>query len=615
MLMLSQDGSLEIDKLEVDIVSADTTIAHNTYRVPQEAQLPATLAIVSNGKERSTATITVVGWHGQTPLDRRDAIVTQIPVDRVAALRVVLSGRCSALVASSSGPDGPIATSTCEDGQTCEPASGACEDAAVDASSLPNYASGDESSRVGVGGAPDGGDGGDGGSGGRGGTPEALGGSPEATGGSDIETPSAGGSAPSAGAGPDISEAGAGGGPEACPAGCTGANPVCLNGACVPCSPSPTPTQCRSQFPQYCDETGHFVNVAAGKCLASETCEAGSCECNGVKCDGVCKDTDTDTANCGSCGHVCAVGSCSAGKCTVVSIATGVSKPTYIAVGGGWLYWLARGEGNGKIYNRELSTSTSSAMVIQGPSASLHCTDIAEALWATDNFVYWTSYNVCLKTHGASANSGSAGTNNMYGGTPADKLGMLTAYGSNAFNISMSDAWVNSTNGSVYPFRAGTGNVTSIAADAQNLYWLQGNIQGAAVVYKHAAPALDDTPIELASTQSYSEGIAVYGGFVYWTAAPSATAGAGSIMRVSTSGGTVSTVASGQTSPSGIAVDASGVYWTNRFTNGSVMRAPLAGGTPVALATAQNGAHGIALDATTVYWTNTEGGQVQMVSK
>ncbi|MEI9951043.1 MAG: hypothetical protein WDO74_19220 [Pseudomonadota bacterium] len=156
MLLLSEEDGLDIDKLQIDIYSGESTIAHNTYRVPAEAQLPTTVAIVSNGKDRGTAIISVVGWHGATPIDRRDNIVAQIPTDRVVALRVVLSGTCSKYVMTRPGPDGPVAESGCGQDQTCDPLLGKCVDANVDASSLPNYAEGDEGKPVSSGGASNG---------------------------------------------------------------------------------------------------------------------------------------------------------------------------------------------------------------------------------------------------------------------------------------------------------------------------------------------------------------------------------------------------------------------------------------------------------------------------
>jgi fibro-slime domain-containing protein len=150
MLAIGRDGPLPINRLDVEVTFRDQTLRRTTYRLPEEATLPTTLAIASNGDATASVTITVVAWDDDVPLDRRDAIVTQIPTDRVALLNVVLSGRCSGLVELDS--DG-AAVSTCGDGKTCDPAQGDCADAAVDAKSLPSYQSGDED-QIGAAGAP-----------------------------------------------------------------------------------------------------------------------------------------------------------------------------------------------------------------------------------------------------------------------------------------------------------------------------------------------------------------------------------------------------------------------------------------------------------------------------
>ena len=616
MLMLSQDGSLDIDKLQIDISSGATTLSHSSYRVPEEATLPTTFAIVSNGKEQGTATISVVGWRGSTALDRRDAIVTQIPTDRVAALRIVLSGRCSQFVTSRVGADGAVAESGCGMDETCDPALGVCAGASVDATSLPSYAEGDESLTPSLGGEPPAD------------VPESpLGSAGGVSGGgaSAVTSPgdagatavAAGGRTEGGAAEGGAAEAGAGGSTtvEPCAGGCAAPNPVCLAGTCVPCAPDPIPRSCRNGFPQYCDTSGHLANVDSGKCSSTETCENGACVCNGLKCGGVCRDPETDAANCGSCGHTCVVGSCASGRCTVVPIASGVDEPTHVVVGGGWLYWLASGAG--KIYQMPLSTGQAKEMVVQGSSTVGNCDGSLTALWANDSWLYWTAQYVCQRRHGANSDSSQSGTSRgmWSAGGSSNRLGALTGFGNNVFNVNLFDAQVQSSDGSGFPFQP-TSVQGQIAADAQNLYWFGGKSQGAISIYEHTAPALDSTAVELVKGQSSGEGIAAYDGFVYWTAAPTSVAGAGSIMRVSaTPGGMVTTVASGQTNPSGLAVDSSGVYWTNRYANGAIMRAPHAGGTVVELATGQNGAHGIALDANAVYWTNTEGGEIQMVSK
>ena len=148
MLLVSTDGPLAIDRLDVEIATADDSLLANEYRVPEEVTLPTTVAIISNGNATAQATIRITGWAGKTPLDRRDAIVTQIPTDRVATLNVVLSARCSDKLTVNAEGD---VVSSCGDGSTCDNG-GNCVTATVAASDLPTYRAGDENDS-GIGGA------------------------------------------------------------------------------------------------------------------------------------------------------------------------------------------------------------------------------------------------------------------------------------------------------------------------------------------------------------------------------------------------------------------------------------------------------------------------------
>jgi len=159
MLLVSTDGPLSIDRLDITISAADSSLLANKYRVPEEVTLPTTVAIVSNGNATAQATISVTGWAGDIPLDRRDAIVTQIPNDRVAALNVVLSARCSPKLTVNA--DGN-AVSSCGQGNTCDN-SGDCVTATVTASSLPTYHLDDEKDAGAAGASTEGSTGGSGG--------------------------------------------------------------------------------------------------------------------------------------------------------------------------------------------------------------------------------------------------------------------------------------------------------------------------------------------------------------------------------------------------------------------------------------------------------------------
>ncbi|MEI9947559.1 MAG: SUMF1/EgtB/PvdO family nonheme iron enzyme [Pseudomonadota bacterium] len=143
MLIVSSDGPV-VGRLDIEIRSKGEALLSNRYRVPAEVQLPATVAIVSNGNATAQAQISVTAWRvspglADVPLDRRAAIVTQIPTDRVAVLTVVLNARCSdKLTVDGDG------NAQCGNEQACDER-GACVAAAtVVASSLPTYQPGDE---------------------------------------------------------------------------------------------------------------------------------------------------------------------------------------------------------------------------------------------------------------------------------------------------------------------------------------------------------------------------------------------------------------------------------------------------------------------------------------
>ncbi|HYQ01355.1 MAG TPA: SUMF1/EgtB/PvdO family nonheme iron enzyme [Polyangiaceae bacterium] len=149
MLVVSREGSLPIGRLDVSVTAKGVVVLARSYRVPEEAQLPTTIALVSNGDPTAQATLSITGWEivaGQpdVPLDRRDAIVTQIPADRVAEFKVVLTARCSKWVDGSGQP-------ACQPpGYTCDSSNGDCIPPDVVATDLPTYSADDE---PGVGGA------------------------------------------------------------------------------------------------------------------------------------------------------------------------------------------------------------------------------------------------------------------------------------------------------------------------------------------------------------------------------------------------------------------------------------------------------------------------------
>jgi hypothetical protein len=287
MLAVTSDGPLPIDLLEVRVESKDELLHDVDYHVPREAQLPTTLAIATNGDPRASVKITVVGWNGEVPLDRRDAIVTQVPTDRLAILPVVLSARCSNKVVVQDGE----AVSTCGEGATCDPQTGDCTSAAVVGSTLASYSEGDEE-QLGLGGSNNPG------TAGAPGLPMAG----ESAGGAPTVPVGMGGESGQ----PQVEVGGAGGEastphqPGVCETSYRDCNEMAIDGcetdidtnaahcgACnLPCS--------NNHGDGYCE---------AGECQID--CTAGFEDCNDDRNDGCEADLTRDAGNCGTCFEPC----------------------------------------------------------------------------------------------------------------------------------------------------------------------------------------------------------------------------------------------------------------------------------------------------------------------
>jgi DNA-binding beta-propeller fold protein YncE len=156
-------------------------------------------------------------------------------------------------------------------------------------------------------------------------------------------------------------------------------------------------------------------------------------------------------------------------------------------------------------------------------------------------------------------------------------------------------------------------NPAAITVDDGDVYWINAgtNNENGSVMRFSALAGITTT---IAANQHRPVSIAVVGTAIYWT-----TLGAndhdGSIFRSiptlqkSERGEDTRTtiiLASHQWRPNAIAADATHVYWTN-LAEGSVMKVSSQGGSHVLLACAQKSPHALGLDSTSVYWTNDDG--------
>jgi len=175
-------------------------------------------------------------------------------------------------------------------------------------------------------------------------------------------------------------------------------------------------------------------------------------------------------------------------------------------------------------------------------------------------------------------------------------------------------------------------NYWAIAIDNTNIYWSDTK--------NGAIWQMPKTAGTLTKVSNTAEGaalvISVYNGNVYWAETNGAT-GVGAIKMAPVGGGTVTTIASGNTwgvsgGVRGLVVDGSGVYWTIAgdvfVSSGEVMALAgvpvdnpslLASTTPTVLASGLRHPVGIALDGASIYWIEsdccTAGGASGGVSK
>ena len=336
-------------------------------------------------------------------------------------------------------------------------------------------------------------------------------------------------------------------------------------------------------------------------------------------CSGACVDEQSDPNHCGSCEVIC-VGECSAARC-LVTLASDQDGPAGITVNGTYVFWTNTGgeaANNGTVMVVPLGGITYGGT----PTTIASGQGAPGGITVDDTNVYWTT---------------------VLGGTVM------------ALPLSL----VGSTHATPTTLASGQSEPTGVAVDTARIYWTNAGVTGDGGSGTVMALGLGDggAPATLSSGQSLPTRIAVNPTDVFWanddavvalsfsdggtpgvlaTTSPTAIAADatnvywtnlgtaenqyvdGSVLRISRSGGVVTTLATGQAVGAAIAVDATSVYWTTRSTQaggGNVVAVGITGGGATTLASGQSPRGGIAVDATSVYWTSdNEGGSVMMLT-
>lgn len=243
---------------------------------------------------------------------------------------------------------------------------------------------------------------------------------------------------------------------------------------------------------------------------------------------------------------------------------TGISD---IAIDATTLYWLTAHGQDGTVMKAPLNG---------GPPTTLATGQYGPHAMALDaDSVYWTN-NGKVSTTTSAYVDGSVMKVPLAGGAPT-----TLASG-------------------VYPF--------AIAVDANSVYWT--DLRGGSV---SRVPLEGGATTTLASFRSaYS--IAVDATSIYWARG----SGWHDVEKAPLAGGASITLAELQYPEvaTNIAVDDTNAYWiTGDGKRWNVMKVPLTGGTPSTLASGQGIPGGLAMDATSVYWTTDDGDSVGTVMK
>ncbi|MGO9833053.1 MAG: hypothetical protein ACLP1X_02425 [Polyangiaceae bacterium] len=131
----------QIDEIELTVIANGTTELDLPMSVGpglDAQQIPATLTIVAGSDPTEPVTVRVIGWKDGVPRTLRQ-LITTIPTDRVAILRMPVQWLCdgTAQPTSGSGDGGSDYQSACGAGATCE--AGECVPSQVSSTTLAAY--------------------------------------------------------------------------------------------------------------------------------------------------------------------------------------------------------------------------------------------------------------------------------------------------------------------------------------------------------------------------------------------------------------------------------------------------------------------------------------------
>jgi len=389
--------------------------------------------------------------------------------------------------------------------------------------------------------------------------------------------------------------------------------------ATVSCGLPQSCTGSTKYLAQHCDGSGACSQQASQPCPTNQTCSGTDCACNSPNqtCSGACVSTNTDAANCGTCGHGCQGGTCSGGKCQPATLTSGLSGYAFVfGVDASYVYYndcsdyytcTPRRIGIGSIggTGSALTSLTATGIGVIGNTMLLFQN-------GQGNFVC----NIGTSCSNTSPNRFGSGNFGWFK-SPAPSYFSLTDWANSSTETT---TWYTSSNTIQTSFswaNDGTG-VGAFGAVGNSVYWVSGNstysvwgtvgfpasstrqMAGGITFYPHLVDATSMSLIYQDNTTKYLYRVPVSGGM--GTGAPQNFVGA--------------------TGTKFVTEDANGIYWIDSLGNLNRCSAPTCSGTTV-MTTGQtlgnyaglNDLGALYQDSTSLYWINGGSGQLLKLAK
>lgn len=339
---------------------------------------------------------------------------------------------------------------------------------------------------------------------------------------------------------------------------------------------------------------------------SSSTGEPLVCDAPEVVCDDACADLNTDTSNCGECGHDCLGGTCDAGECQPVQLATGFGRLFMIVVTDEHVF--VGGDG---VAIRRLDKDGGDP--VQIAPAGDYAYDYA---YTGDAIVWNNDWNSAQWSVRGCAAPGCAGGVQQYQSGTSGVFGM-------AFNDNASTLYYNQgatiqqivwPGGNPTTFVTGIQALRGMTSHEDFVYWIDRQAADDVDIRKRAPGGASSTTMAFGRPDT-GNWLAANATRLFWSEGSNIVS---AVLPNGIGGNDPDEVGSVGGSVREIVADDEYVYWAADAGGaaGSIARCPTDGctGAPTLLADPVDEPWGMALDETAVYWV-TENGVVSKVAK